>query len=439
MIVMKFGGSSIKDAMMIKKTVDIIKNRLDQKPVIVLSAIQSVTDNLIKSLDESTLNKFDSYEKTVLIHKNILKKLDLSEDILDDLFEELKNELKESNKQKKSLKLLDYISFFGERLSVTIISKYLDSIGIKSKALVSGDIGLVTDSNFGDARVLEESYENIHKNLINLDFIPVITGFGGKDKYGNYVTLNRGGSDYVASVIGAAVGANEIQIWTDVDGIMSTDPAIVKNTISIPELTFNEASDLAYFGARVLHPRTILPAISKNIPVLVLNTFNPEHKGSKIVKESALENGMIKAISYKKNITIIDIKSTRMFEAYGYLEKIFQIFNKYKKSVDMITTSEIKVSVTIDSKDNLDKILSELNEIASTTVHEKKAILYVVGKKMKDKLGAAGEIFSILGKDKIKIEMISQCANRTSIGFVVSEENVELAVRVLHKNLIKNY
>jgi aspartate kinase len=217
---------------------------------------------------------------------------------------------------------------------------------------------------------------------------------------------------------------------------MSADPRVVPNAKTIPELSFDEASELAYFGAKVLHPKTILPAIEKNIPVLVLNTFEPSNKGTTIVKQQRDASGHIKSISWKKAITVIDVKSTRMIDAYGYLAKIFSVFDKYKRPVDMITTSEINVSMTVDSKENLENIANELKSIAEVDVSYNKAIVYVVGASMKRKIGTASKIFDILAKNKINIDMISQCFEEISIGLVVDESEAESVVKILHQELI---
>ena len=437
MIVMKFGGSSVKDAEMFTKVSEIVKARIDKKPIIILSAVKGVTDNLILSLNESLEGKFDAYNEIAKKHKEILKNLNLDETAVDEELNELKEALEVNSKVKEdSTKMLDYISFFGERMSSKILAALLTSTGIKSEAFVSGDMGLITDSNFGDAAILVSSFEKMKEKISEVDSVPVITGFGGKDEKGEFTTFNRGGSDYVASLFGAAVDAKEIQIWTDVNGIMSCDPRIVENTRTIPELSFDEASELAYFGAKVLHPKTILPAVKKNIPVLVLNTFEPDHVGSRIVNESSTTNNGVKAISYKKGITILDVKSTRMFNAHGYLAKIFEIFKKYKRPVDMISTSEINVSISVDSNQDVDRIAEELDEISRVVVYENKAIVYVVGPSIKNRVGIVGKIFTLLAEKDIHIDMISQCSEKVSIGFVLDEEKAEETVKLLHNNLV---
>lgn len=437
MIVMKFGGSSVKDAEMFKKVADIVESRLDQKPIVVLSAVKGTTDGLISSLDEASQKKFDSYDNIVKNHNKILTDLELDVNSLEQEFYALKQALEViSMSGEKTGKLLDYVCFFGERMSVKILAALLNKQEIKAKSHVSGDVGLITDSNFGDASILEDSFEKMNEYFVSMDYVPVVTGFGGKDINGEFTTFQRGGSDYVAALIGAAVDAEEIQIWTDVNGVMTANPKIVENAKSIKQLSFDEASELAYFGAKVLHPKTILPAVEKEIPVIVLNTYEAEHPGTRIVSKTDDEKA-IKAISYKKDITIIDANSTRMINAYGFLAKIFEVFNKHKTPIDMISTSEVDVSMTIDDNKNVASVIDELQYCAKIVKHDKKAIIYVVGNKMKHNACFAGKILTAVGNQKIKVDMISQCFDGVSFGFVVDEQNAEEVVSLLHKELIE--
>jgi len=437
MIIMKFGGSSVKDAEMFTKVSDIVKVQLNQKPIVVLSAVKGTTDLLIDSIREASENKFESYEKIVANHKRIISDLELDLDLLSSELSELKQTLEVISRTKtKDAKVIDYVCFFGERMSVIILAALLCKQGEKAISHISGDVGLITDSNFGDAKILAESFENMNNKITSMNYIPIITGFGGKDVNGEFTTFQRGGSDYVAALFGSAVNAEEIQIWTDVNGVMTANPNVVNEAKSIPTLSFAEASELAYFGAKVLHPKTILPAIEQDIPVVVLNTFEPSHMGTRIVNKSE-STSKIKAISYKKGITIIDANSTRMINAYGFLAKIFEVFNKYKKPIDMISTSEVDVSMTIDNNENLNDIISDLKICAKIVKHDSKAIIYVVGDKMKHNACFAGKILDAVGNADIKVDMISQCYDGVSFGFVVEEEKAEKVVKLLHRELIE--
>ncbi|MBU1854656.1 MAG: aspartate kinase, partial [Nanoarchaeota archaeon] len=336
----------------------------------------------------------------------------------------------------KNKKIEDHIFFFGERMSVKILAQHLSMKGIKAESRISGDVGMITNSEFGAAEILDESFEKINYELTKIKGIPIITGFGGKDCNGEFTTFSRGGSDYVASLIGAAVQAERIEIWTEVNGVMTTNPQIVKEAKTIPLLTFNEASELAYFGAKVLHPKTIIPAINKNIPVKVLNTFEPENEGSTIVCDEVCTQ-TVKAISYKRGIIIIDVKSSRMLNAHGFLAKIFEVFAKYKKSVDMIATSEIKVSMSIDCDDNLRKIIRELKKIANVKISKNKAIICVVGQGINNNIFVTEKIFGSLREINTTVEMVSQCYDNVSINLVIENSKVEKTVKCLHKELIQ--
>ena len=435
MIIMKFGGTSVGNAERIKNAANIVKSYINKKPIVVVSAVTKITDALIRLGKECAEGKGDDTFKNIKkIHYEILGQLKIDKKFLDEDINELENLL---NKTKSNKYIndgnLDYFQSFGERMSSKIIAEQLNSIGVKAEAFNSWDMGFLTDSEFGNAEPLEITYPNLKNNIKKLDAVPVITGFIGKTESGEITTLGRGGSDYTAAVLGAAINAQEIQIWTDVNGIMSTDPKIVKNAKTIEKVSFAEASELAYFGARVLHPKTILPAMKKNIPVRVLNSFNPKNKGTTIVNRILKSKETAKAIACKKNITMLNVESTRMLGAYGFLARLFDIFDEYRKSVDVISTSEVSVSLTIDNDENIQSILKELREIANVEVINNKAIICVVGEGMRHTPGIAGRTFTALGKNKINVEMISQGASEINITFIIDGKDAEKAVKVLHK------
>ena len=435
MIVMKFGGTSVGNAERIRKTAEIIKSQTGKKPVVVVSAITKITDAMIRLANESVKGKGnDVFDRIKNVHLDIINKLNLEESLLDENFKELSDLVKKAKSLKSpDPKILDHFQSFGERMSSKIVTAQLNQIGVDSKTFNSWDLGFLTNSDFGNAEPLEITYKNLKKNLQKLNFVPVITGFIGKTENGEITTLGRGGSDYSAAIIGSAIDAEEIQIWTDVNGIMSTDPKIVSNAQPIAQVSFAEASELAYFGAKVLHPKTILPAIKKNIPVRVLNSFNTQDRGTTIVNKSEKSRRIIKAIACKSNTTLVKIESTRMLGAYGFLAKIFDIFNKHKKSIDVVSTSEVSVSLTIDNGGSLDGILNEMREIADVEVFRNKAIICVVGEGMKHTTGIAGRTFTALGRNNINIEMISQGASEINITFIVDGNDAEKAVMALHE------
>ena len=435
MIVMKFGGTSVGNAERIGKTAGIIKSQTGRKPVVVVSAITKITDTLIRLANESVQGKGnDVFDSIKNIHIDIIYKLNLEKSLLDEDFKELSG-LIEKAKSLKSIdpKILDYFQSFGERMSSKIVAAQLNQIGVDSRAFNSWDLGFLTNSDFGNAEPLEITYKNLKKNLQKLNFVPVITGFIGKTENGETTTLGRGGSDYSAAIIGSAIDAEEIQIWTDVNGIMSADPKIVKSAKTLEKVSFAEASELAYFGAKVLHPKTILPAMKKNIAVRVLNSFNPKGKGTAIIMRINNGSSPVKAIAYKKNITLINIDSTRMLGAYGFLAKLFNIFDKYGKSVDVVSTSEVSVSLTVDNDKNLDEIIGELKSVAEVNITKNKSIICIVGEGMKHTTGIAGRTFTALGRNNINIEMISQGASEINVTFIVDGNDAEKSVRILHK------
>ncbi|MAG91656.1 hypothetical protein CMO83_03200 [Candidatus Woesearchaeota archaeon] len=431
---MKFGGTSLGDADRINSATNIIKSKTDQKPVVVVSAVAKITDLLIKLINECAMGGGSNILKGIQQrHLEILKQLNIDQSLLDNDFEELSKAARRVNNESRiNDKLLDYFQSFGERMSSKIVAALLNKKDINAQALNSYDIGFLTNSNFGEAEPLQSVYTNIKNNLKRTKVVPVITGFIGKTENGEITTLGRGGSDYTAAIIGASIDADEIQIWTDVDGIKSSDPKIVKNARTLGKVSFAEASELAYFGAKVLHPKTILPAMNKNIFVKVLNSFNPKNSGTTILKDSYRNKQVIKAIVCKKNITLINIESTRMLGTYGFLATIFDIFNKNGKSVDVVSTSEVSVSLTIDNDENIEDILSELKEIANVQLLKNRAIVCVVGEGMKNTPGIASRTFGSLAKGKINIEMISLGASKINITFIVDGKEVEKAVNILH-------
>ncbi len=435
MIVMKFGGTSVGNADRIRNSAGIVKSFIKKNPVVVVSAVAKITDALIRLANECANGKGSgALEDIKKMHHEILEQLKIEKSLLDEDFREL-SELSDKTKSEKYLddKALDCFQSFGERMSSKIFAGQLAKTGLKSKSFNSWELGLLTDSEFGNAEPLESAYANIKNSIRKFEGMPVITGFIGKNENGEITTLGRGGSDYTAAIVGAAVNADEIQIWTDVNGVMTADPRVVSSAKTIEIVSFAEASELAYFGAKVLHPKTILPAMRKNIPVKVLNSFNPKYRGTTIINKSQKYRHTIKAITYKKNITLINIDSTRMLGAYGFLARLFDIFDEYKKSVDVVSTSEVSVTLTIDNDEKIGNIVSELKEIAEVEVKKGKSIICIIGEGLRNTPGIAGKTFTALGKYKINVEMISQGASEINLTFIIDGKYAEKAVKILHK------
>ena len=443
MIVMKFGGTSLANAERINNVINIVKTRLNKKPIIVVSAVSGVTDLLINVAKEASkgINPNRKTEEIINIHKEIIKKLNLNEEFLTDDFVRLYDTLNGIYLLKElSLRSIDLISSFGEVFSSKIVAEYFNSKNIFSKQYSGWDAGIITDDNFTNSEILEETYERIKNNLSNLNHIPIVTGFIAKNTEGEITTLGRGGSDYTASIIGAALNVDEIEIWTDVDGIKTADPRIVENAKQWERVTFNEASEMAYFGAKVLHPKTIKPAVNKNIPVRILNTYNINNQGTLILQDNEEEN-IFRSISLKNNVTVIRLCSTEMLLAHGFLAKIFEIFNKFKISIDLVSTSEVTVSITLDNlgygSKNLELALLELEKIGKIELLKERSIICVVGKGIRDNSEALSRIFEVCRELNINVEMISQGASPLSISFVVKQEDSNKIIKELHKELFE--
>jgi aspartate kinase len=307
--------------------------------------------------------------------------------------------------------------------------------------LVDARSFMITDDQFTKALPMLEAVERklneIVKPKVESGYIVVTQGFIGSNKSGITTTIGRGGSDYSAAIIGSLLNAEDIQIWTDVDGILTSDPTVVSDAKRIKLMSFNEAAELAYFGARVLHPETILPAVKKEIPVHVLNSRRPDSSGTLIVANPKVSKKcVVKSIAYKEGITLISIVSTRMFLAHGFLESVFDVFHKYETIVHTVATSEVSISVTVDNVKNLGPILQELKMFSTVSVSDKKAIVCVVGEHLKDSPGVAAKVLGAI--TDINVNMISQGASEINISFVIDEEHVDEVVRRLHKDFFSD-
>ncbi|HKP14293.1 MAG TPA: lysine-sensitive aspartokinase 3, partial [Blastocatellia bacterium] len=329
----------------------------------------------------------------------------------------------------------DAIASFGERLSSVIVTAAFAARGIAAE-LVDSRQFVVTDQQFTraapDMAATRQRARDVLLPVIEQGCVPVAQGFIGSTADGVTTTIGRGGSDYSAAIIGAALGAEAIEIWTDVDGLLTADPRVVKSARRIRVISFAEASELSYFGAKVLHPSTVTPAVEQGIPVHIFNTLNPSCEGTLIVSTPPASRSLIKSIAFKRGVTILNVTSTRMLMAYGFLRAIFAVFEHHQTSVDVVTTSEVSVSMTLDSADNLDAIQRDLRQIGEVSIEREKAIVCVVGDNLKLKAGIAGRLFSAIGDTNININMISQGASEINLTFVTDERDVVGAVERLH-------
>jgi aspartate kinase len=446
MIVMKFGGTSVEDARAMENVIEIVSSRRDEPRIVVVSAIAGATNTLIEASHLALERRYEEaknllnalLEQHVLILENLIEK----RSTIQRLIFEIRTRFREVINLCEGIAILgeltnrslDAIVSVGERISSTVLAEAMKERGLPIE-LIDARAFMVTDDHFGGATpLLEEVERHARQRLLpplENGKVVVTQGYIGATANGVTTTLGRGGSDYSAAVIGSVLGAAEIQIWTDVDGVLTADPRIVPNAKKIKAMSFREASELAYFGARVLHPSTILPAIEKNIPVCVLNSKRPDSSGTRITLESLKKSSVVKSIAFKKGITVINILSTRMLMAYGFLESIFSIFSKWKTAVDLVSTSEVCVSVTIDSGTHLDEIVGDLRRFSDVNLLTNKAIVCIVGDEMRDTPGIAARIFGAL-RD-INIVMVSEGASEINLSLVVEEDQAEECVRRLHK------
>jgi len=450
MIVMKFGGTSVEDAKSMSTVIEIVKREQAKTPVVVLSAIAGATNTLLKSAQLAQQGKLD--EATMLLNNLLDRHVTITENLITDRstiqqlialfrkeFEVLKNLCNGiAILGELTNRSLDAIASVGEILSSKILSEAMRLQGLPVQWVDARQF-MITDNQFACAipqfDIINQKVKEILSPIISRNSIPVTQGFIGATQEGITTTLGRGGSDYSASIIGSALDAEEIQIWTDVDGVLTADPRVVPNAQKLKVISFREAAELAYFGAKVLHPSTIFPAVRKNIPVIVLNSKRPGNSGTKIIANPPKTNIPVKSIASKKGITVINVQSLRMLMAYGFLESIFSVFSKYQTSVDLVSTSEVAVSLTIDNKSKLDKIVEELSEFSEVSIMENKGIICVVGDQMRATAGVAHQVFEAL-KD-INIVMITQGASEINMSFVIDEAKIDEAVRKLHKKFFE--
>jgi aspartate kinase len=314
-----------------------------------------------------------------------------------------------------------------------MVAAAFNARGLAARAVDARQV-LVTDGTFGRATpLLPETEARLREKvqpLLDQGIVPVMPGFVGATKEGVTTTIGRGGSDWSAALFGSLLEADEIQIWTDVDGMLTVDPRLVPSARVIPEVSFTEAAELAYFGAKVLHPATIKPAVEKGIAVRVLNTMNPKAPGTLIVEEARGESGSPRALAFKKGISVVFITQPRMLMAHGFLAKVFEVFARHQTSVDLVATSEVSVSLTVDDPTRLPAVERDLGELGEVQILKGMAIVSVVGRGFTRRSGLAGHIFDALRE--VNVVMISFGASDVNLSFVVSEADAERAVKLLH-------
>jgi aspartate kinase len=455
MIVMKFGGTSVQDAEAIRNVADLVVQEKSKPPLVVVSACAGVTNALIAIAKKSAGGQVDealaSLKSLRERHRKIADELfgkESSRQHADApwplVIESLARDFGSLERLAQSLSVLgeltpralDQMTAYGELWSSLLLSCELQQRGVPAQWVDARKV-LVTDNAFTRAIPLLEITQTKAKELVlplsRTGAIVVTQGFIGATKDGITTTIGRGGSDYSAALFGALLDAEEIQIWTDVDGVLTADPSIIAEAHRIKHMSFNEASELAYFGAKVLHPSTILPAVQKDIPVKVLNSKRPESEGTLITREP--RNGSqyaIKSIAYKEHIAAITVQSTRMLMAHGFLARLFEVFAEHKKSIDVIATSEVGVSLTVDDRSDLDPIVTEISKFAEVKVEYDRAVICIVGEKLKFTRGIAARVFAALDRAGVNVELISHGGSEINLTFVIHESQIAVAVKCLH-------
>lgn len=457
-LVMKFGGTSVGDGPRIKNVAKLIKKYHDEgnEVIAVASAMTGITDKLYEmaqtAKDTCNVSEIEeSFAEVARRHEAAIV------DAIDD--EAIRREVKGTIEQRLSelknalagvcylgeltSRSLAYIYSFGERMSVPILSGSLRSMGVKSVALTGGEAGVITDSRFDSARPDPITDVKVKEKLLPLlksGVLPVVTGFVAANEKGTITVLGRGGSDYSASIIGASIDADEIWIYTDVNGIMTTDPRIVPEARTLPVVTYLEAMEMSYFGAKVLHPKTIEPAVKKGIPVRVLNTFQPDHPGTVVLmKDESARPNLIKAVTMIKNIALINISGAALAGSPRIAERIFTALGREDVNIIMISqaSSEFNLSLAIEGS-QAEKAIAALQKefsedlASSITCNNNVCVIAVVGERMAGSPGVAGKLFTALGDNGINIRMISQGSSEANISFVVNKDDAQKAVKVLH-------
>ncbi|WP_048055567.1 aspartate kinase [Methanotorris igneus] len=461
-VVMKFGGTSVGDGKRIRHVANIVLNKKKKENkdvVVVVSAMSQVTNSLVDISKEALdikdierINKFikDTREKHYKAIEDAIKSEEIRNEVkkvIDERIEELEKVLiGVAYLGELTPKSKDYILSFGERLSAPILSGAIRDLGEKSVFLTGGEAGIITDDNFGCAKVVKLEVKEKLLPLLEKGYIPVVTGFIASTEDGRITTFGRGGSDYSAAIIGYGLDAEIIEIWTDVSGILTTDPKIVKNARRIPKISYIEAMELAYFGAKVLHPRTIEPAMEKGIPILVKNTFEPENEGTLITNDLEMSNSIVKAITTIKNVALINIFGAGMVGVSGTAARIFKALGKANANVILISqgSSETNVSIVVDAED-VEKSVYELKKefensglIRDINVDENVCVISVVGAGMRGSKGIAGKLFTAVAESGANIKMIAQGSSEVNISFVIDEKDLIPCVKKLHKTFIEN-
>ncbi|KAK4371822.1 hypothetical protein RND71_007206 [Anisodus tanguticus] len=500
--VMKFGGSSVASAERMREVADLILSFPEERPVIVLSAMGKTTNNLLlageKAVSCGVSNVSELQELACIkeLHLRTIDELGIESSTISKHLLELEQLLNGIAMMKElTPRTKDYLVSFGECMSTRIYTAYLNKLGVKARQYDAFEMGIITTDDFTNADILEATYPAVAKRLtddwMSNPAIPIVTGFLGKGwRTCAVTTLGRGGSDLTATTIGKALGLREIQVWKDVDGVLTCDPNIYPRAVSVPYLTFDEAAELAYFGAQVLHPQSMRPAREGDIPVRVKNSYNPKAPGTLIVKTRDMSKAVLTSIVLKRNVTMLDIASTRMLGQFGFLAKVFSIFEDLGISVDVVATSEVSISLTLDPSklwsreliqqaSELDHVVEELEKIAVVNLLQNRSIISLIGNVQRSSLileklnvlhdlisclkltppsytfrllnldgqsyltlvlvaGGRWQAFHVLRTNGVNVQMISQGASKVNISLIVNDNEAEQCVRALHETFFES-
>lgn len=451
--VMKFGGSSVASAERMKEVANLILSFPDEKPVVVLSAMAKTTNKLLMAGEKAVccgvtnINTIEELSYIKELHIRTAHELGVGIAVISKHLEGLEQLLNGIAMMKElTLRTRDYLVSFGECMSTRLFAAYLNKIGHKARQYDAFEMGIITTDDFTNADILEATYPAVSKRLLG-DWtkeraVPVVTGFLGKGWRSCAVTtLGRGGSDLTATTIGKALGLREVQVWKDVDGVLTCDPNIYGRAQPVPHLTFDEAAQLAYFGAQVLHPLSMRPATEGNIPVRVKNSYNPTAPGTLITRSRDMSKAVLTSIVLKRNVTMLDITSNRMLGQYGFLAKVLSTFEKMGISVDVVATSEVSVSLTLDpskfcSKEliqqEINHVVQELEKIATVNLLQNRSIVSLIGNFQRSSSFILEKGFRVLRTNGINVQMISQGASKVNISLIVNDDEAEHCVKALH-------
>ncbi|MFN0242100.1 MAG: aspartate kinase [Planctomycetota bacterium] len=440
MIVQKFGGTSVGGAGPIRRLGDIVATNLHREPLVVVSAVAGVTNRLFRCAELARTRGDWRREHAGLVelHAGLCSELEVDFDPARALLGDLEGLLRGIELLGECTpRSLDYVASFGERISARIVAAHLTQAGIPASALDAWDAGLVTDSRFGSARPLATTPDSIRAALRDRKGVSVITGYVARDAHGVVTTLGRGGSDYSAAIFGAALGAEEIQIWTDVDGVMSADPRIVPSARHLGSLSYAEAAELAFFGAKVLHPATIVPAVERGIPIRVLNSYRPDFEGTCVTTKAECTPQGLKSIATKDGIAVVNIVASAMMLQFGFLERIADVFARHRIVVDVIATSEVSVALSTDeSAPGLDDAVRELSLFAQVNVVRDLALVSLVGAELRARCDLLARALGVLAERNVQPEMLSYGATRNNLSIVLARSKMRATVEALHSALL---